>query len=386
MSERPIPLAEPYLAGNERAYLEECLRTNYVSSIGPFVERFEREFAAYVGAAHAVACSSGTAALHVALRVVGVGPGDEVFVPTFTFIASANAITYQGARPTLVDSEPATWNMDPVLVVEEVERRIRDGRPLPKAIEVVHVLGHPADIVPLVRLCADHRIALVEDAAEALGARYRGGPLHGRHVGTVGRVGCFSFNGNKVITTGGGGMLVTDDPTLARHARHLTTQARLPGLAYQHDEIGYNYRLSNLAAALGVAQLQQLPGFLAAKRRIAARYDDALRDCEALALPPRTGWADPSSWLYSIRLRHAGLAHYVLQRLSADGIGARPVWTPLHGMAPYRDARLIGDGSVATSLAATGVSLPSSVQLDPDDQSRVIDALVRAVGEERRKS
>ena len=381
MSEGPIPLAEPHLAGNEGAYLEECLRTNYVSSIGPFVERFEREFAAYVGAAHAVACSSGTAALHVALRVVGVGPEDEVFVPTFTFIASANAITYQGARPTLVDSERATWNMDPVLVVEEVERRIRDGRPLPKAIEVVHVLGHPANIEPLVRLCADHGIALVEDAAEALGARYRGGSLDGRHVGTIGRVGCFSFNGNKVITTGGGGMMVTDDPELARHARHLTTQARLPGLAYQHDEIGYNYRLSNLAAALGVAQLEQLPGFLDAKRRIAARYDEALGDHEHLMLPPRVRWADPSFWLYSIRLRDAELADRVLARLGADGIGARPVWTPLHHLQPYRDAPLLGDGSVATSIAETGVSLPSSVQLDGDDQSRVIDALLRAIGE-----
>jgi dTDP-4-amino-4,6-dideoxygalactose transaminase len=373
MSERPIPLAEPYLAGNEGAYLEECLRTNYVSSVGPFVQRFEREFAAYVGAAHAVACSSGTAALHVALRVVGVGPEDEVFVPTFTFIASANAVTYLGARPTLVDSERATWNIDPALVVEEVERRIHDGRPLPKAIEVVHVLGHPANIEPLVRICADH-------AAEALGARYRGGPLDGRHVGTVGRVGCFSFNGNKVMTTGGGGMLVTDDPELAGRARHLTTQARLPGPVYQHDEIGYNYRLSNLAAALGVAQLEQLPAFLDAKRRIAAGYDEALGDQELIALPPRTNWADPSFWLYSIRLRDAGLAHDVLDRLSANRIGARPVWMPLHLMDPYRHVPLLGDGLVATSIAETGVSLPSSVQLDHDDQSRVIAALMRAVG------
>lgn len=381
MSDRPIPLAEPYLAGNEGAYLEECLRTNYVSSVGPFVARFEREFAAYVGAAHAVACSSGTAALHVALRVMGVGPGDEVFVPTLTFIASANAITYQGARPTLVDADPATWGMDAALVVEEIERRLHGGQPLPRAIEVVHLLGQPAAIESLVRLCADHAIALVEDAAEALGARYRGGPLDERHVGTVGTVGCFSFNGNKIITTGGGGMLVTDDPELARRARHLTTQARLPGLAYQHDEIGYNYRLSNLAAALGVAQLEQLPGFLAAKRRIAARYEEALGDHEWITLPPRTRWADPSFWLYSIRLRDAGLADRVLARLGADGIGARPVWTPLHLMEPYRDAPMLGDGSKATSIAETGVSLPSSVQLDEDDQSRVIDALLRAVGE-----
>lgn len=379
MSDRAIPLSEPYLSGNEGAYLEECLRTNYVSSVGPFVERFEREFASFVGAAYAVACASGTAALHVALRVVGVGPGDEVFVPTLTFIASANAITYQGARPTLVDADPATWGMDAALAVEEIERRLRGGQPLPRAIEVVHLLGQPASIEPLIRICTDHGIALVEDAAEALGARYRGGPLDSLHVGTIGRVGCFSFNGNKIITTGGGGMLVTDDAELARRARHLTTQARLPGLAYEHDEIGYNYRLSNLAAALGVAQLEQLPEFLDAKRRIAARYDDALGDSEPITLPPRVAWADPSWWLYSVRLRDPELAHHVLERLSAEGVGARPVWTSLHGMAPYRDAPLIGDGSVATSLAATGVSLPSSVHLDAEDQSRVIDALLRAV-------
>jgi aminotransferase in exopolysaccharide biosynthesis len=381
MSDRVIPLSEPYFSGHEGAYLEECLRTNYVSSVGPFVERFEREFAAYVGSDHAVACSSGTAALHVALRVVGVGPGDEVFVPALTFIASANAVSYLGGRATLVDSEETTWNMDPALVVGEIERRIRGGHPLPKAIEVVHLLGHPADVEPLIRICADHDIALVEDAAEALGARYWGGPLDGRHVGTVGDIGCFSFNGNKIITTGGGGMIVTDDADLARRAKHLTTQARVPGLAYEHDEIGYNYRLSNIAAALGVAQLEQLPDFLEAKRRIAGRYDQALRDCPSVELAPRTAWADPSWWLYSIRLGDRALASKAIGRLVDDGIGARPVWTPLHELAPYRDASMIGDGSAASSIAATGVSLPSSTRLDPDDQSRVIESLLLVLGE-----
>ena len=381
MSSPTIPLSEPHLAGQEAAYLEECLRTNYVSSVGPFVERFEQAFADFVGASHAVACASGTAALHVALRVVGVGPDDEVFVPALTFIASANAISYLGARPTLVDSETVTWNMDPALVVDELEGRIRDGRPLPKAIEAVHLLGHPADLEPLLRMCAEYDIALIEDAAEALGARYRGGVLDSRHVGTIGRVGCFSFNGNKIITTGGGGMLVTDDADLARRARHLTTQARLPGLAYQHDEIGYNYRLSNLAAALGLAQLEQLPGFLEAKRRIAETYDQAFRGCDSVELAPRTAWADPSWWLYSIRLRDPELAGTVIERLNRDGIGVRPVWTPLHLLAPYRDAPSIGDGSIASSIAATGVSLPSSTGLEPDDQTRVIDGLLRALGE-----
>ncbi len=379
MSERVIPLAEPCLRGNERAYLDECLRTNFVSSIGPFVERFEREFAAYVGAAHAVACSSGTAALHVALRVLGVGLGDEVLVPTFTFIASANAIVYQEGRPTFVDSEATTWNMDPSLVAEEIERRGQDGRPLPTAIEVVHLLGHPADIAPLVRVCDEHGIALVEDAAEALGACYRGGPLDGRHVGTIGRIGCFSFNGNKVLTTGGGRMLVTNDPELARRAKHLTTQARLPGLAYSHDEVGYNYRLSNLAAAMGVAQLEQLDGFLATKRQIAARYDDAFHGLPGVTRPPHAPWATRSAWLYSIRLQDAELAASVLNELVTAGIGARPVWAPLHRMSPFAAAPIIGDGTVATEIASTAISLPSSVQLEPADQARVIDVVRSAV-------
>ena len=259
--------------------------------------------------------------------------------------------------------------MDPALVAEEIERRGHDGRPLPTAIEVVHLLGHPADIEPLVRVCDEHGIALVEDAAEALGARYRGGPLDGRHVGTIGRIGCFSFNGNKVITTGGGGMLVTDDSELARRAKHLTTQARLPGLAYQHDEVGYNYRLSNLAAAMGVAQLEQLDGFLAAKRRIAARYDDAFRDLPGVAMPPDAPWADPERMAVfdPPSRRRAGAS--VLDELVAAGIGARPVWTPLHRMSPFAGAPIIGDGSVATRSPSTAVSLPSSVQLEPADQA-----------------
>jgi dTDP-4-amino-4,6-dideoxygalactose transaminase len=374
-----IPLAEPYLAGNEAAYLEECLQTNYVSSVGPFVDRLERAFAEYVGAAHAVACSSGTAAIHVALRAVGVGRDDEVLVPSLTFIASANAITYLDGRATLVDSEPATWNMDPGLVTEEIARRVRAGRSLPMAIEVVDLLGHPADVEPLARLAEEYGITLIEDAAEALGATYRGGPLDSRHVGTIGRMGCFSFNGNKIITTGGGGMIVTDDPDLARRAKHLTTQARLPGLAYQHDEVGYNYRLSNLAAAVGVAQLEQLPGFLAAKRRIAARYDAAFADTPEIAPAPNASWAHRSAWLYSLRLPDADLAARVLAALIAAGIGARPVWTPLHLTTPYRGATLIGDGSVAGAVAATALSLPSSVHLSDADQARVIDTVIDSV-------
>jgi dTDP-4-amino-4,6-dideoxygalactose transaminase len=369
------------LVGNARRYLDECLTTNFVSSVGPFVERFEREFAAYVGRSHAVACASGTAALHVAMRLLGVGPGDEVFVPSFTFVASANPVIYQGASVTLVDSEPETWNADPALIIDEIEHRVRTGRRLPRAVEIVHILGHPAAIDSITRICEQHDIPVIEDAAEALGARYAAGPLAGKHVGTIGTLGCFSFNGNKIITTGGGGMLVTDNTELARRARHLTTQARLPGRAYRHDEIGYNYRLTNLAAALGVAQLEQLPAFLARKRKISVGYDEALRTCAGIRLAPRAAWAEPSLWLYSAQLDPAIAPvsrDRLVDRLDAQGIEARPVWTPLHELPMYRDAPRLGDGTVASRIASTAFSLPSSVGLGEPEQQRVIDALLGA--------
>ena len=373
MSERPIPLAEPCLEGNGRAYVEECFATNFVSSVGPFVDRFEREFAAYVGARHAVACASGTAALHVAMRLLGVGPGDEVFVPTLTFVASANPIRYEGATAVLVDAEAETWNMDPALVVEELDRRARAGRKQPAAVVAVHILGHPAAIESLVEACERHGVPLVEDAAEALGARYERGRFAGRSVGTIGRVGCFSFNGNKIITTGGGGMVTTDDPALARRAKHLTTQARLPGPAYDHDEIGFNYRLTNLAAALGVAQLERLPAFIERKRVIAARYDVALDG--RFGLPPRAAWAAPTFWLYSIRARGRRTREEVFEDLRQRGIDSRPIWTPLHRLAPYADAPRLG-GEVAEALFADALSIPCSVQLTPAEQDRVVAALV----------
>ncbi len=379
MSEGVIPLSEPSLGGNASRYLEECLRTNFVSSVGPFVRRFELEFADFVGSRHAVACASGTAALHVALRVLGIGPDDEVFVPSLTFVASANAAAYLAASVTLVDSERETWNLDPDLVIDEIERRAKAGLPQPRAIEVVHLLGHPARIEPLIDLCDECGIVLVEDAAEALGSRFLGGALSGRHVGTIGRIGCFSFNGNKIITAGGGGMLVTDDEALAVHARHLTTQARLPGLAYQYDEVGYNYRLTNLAAALGVSQLERLPEFIDRKRAIATRYDKAFQGHDQIELAPRQEWAYPTFWLYSIRLPERDHAVSLLARLNESGIDARPVWTPLHLTGPYRESRIIGSGQTAASVAATSLSLPSSVGLSDEDQEAVIETVIESL-------
>lgn len=374
-----IPLSEPHLTESASRYLEECLRTNYVSSVGPFVDRFEREFADAVGARYAVACSSGTAAIHVAMRVLDIGPGDEVFVPTFTFVASANPILYQGATPVLIDSEHGTWNLDVSLVMDEVESRARRGAPMPKAIEAVHILGRPAELERLLALCDRHGIPLIEDAAESLGASFAAGGLVGKQVGTVGRIGCFSFNGNKLITTGGGGMLTTDDERLALRAKHLTTQARTPGRAYYHDEVGYNYRLTNLAAALGVSQLESLVSFLETKRRLAIRYSDKLRNVVGITIPPSPPWAHPSFWLYSVLLETEQQRDLVLERLKAYGIEARPLWTPLHLMPPFRDSRVLGGGVVANGIASRGLSLPSSVTLTELDQDRVIAAVEEAL-------
>jgi dTDP-4-amino-4,6-dideoxygalactose transaminase len=380
-SDERIPLAEPTIGGNASRYLQECLETNFVSSVGPFVDRFEREFAMFVGARHAVACASGTAALHLSFRLLGVGPGDEVLVPTLTFIASVNPIAYEGASPVLVDSEAGTLNLDPLLVVDELSRRARLGLAQPAAIEVVHLLGHPAALEPILEAAERYGVPIVEDASEALGATWTAGRLAGRHVGTVGRVGCFSFNGNKIITTGGGGMLVTDDDALARRARHLSTQARVPGRAYQHDEVGFNYRLSNLAAALGVAQLEQLPALLACRRAIADRYDAALADVPGIRPARRASWADPSFWLYTAELTPDGARDRdaVLDGLAGAGIEARPVWTPIHLMALYADAPRLG-GAVAEGIFRGALSLPSSSSMSPDAQARVSDAVRRLVG------
>lgn len=379
-SEGRIPLAVPSIGGNAAAYLQACLDTNFVSSVGPFVERFEQAFAAAVGARHAVACASGTAALHLAFVGLGVGPGDDVLVADLTFVASVNAIVYTGARPVLVDAESTTYGMDPALVVAEIERRASTGERQPAAIQVVHLLGHPADLAPIAAVADRHGIPVVEDAAEALGATYTLGPLAGRAVGTIGQVGTFSFNGNKLITTGGGGMVVTDDEGLARRIRHLSTQARLPGLAYDHDEVGYNYRLTNLAAALGLAQLEELDRLLGARRANAARYDAVIATIRGLRPAPRAPWAASSFWLYTAALDtpDEGRRDAILQHLIAAGVESRPVWRPIHATRRYADAaRLPGDA--ADRIFASAFCLPSSSGLSDAEFDRVVAALRDAV-------
>lgn len=369
-----IPLSEPSLDGNETQYVRECLDSGYVSSVGPFVERFEKEFADTLGTGHAVACASGTAALHVALRLAGAAPGRLVAVSDFTFIASANAITYTGADVLLVDSEPTTWNMDTELLHDEVIRRARRGQRLPDVIEVVHVLGHPARMEPLLELRAEFGIPIVEDAAEALGASWIAGGSAGRSVGTVGDIGCFSFNGNKTITSGGGGMIVTADSELARRAKHLTTQAKIDGLHYHHDAVGYNYRLNNMSAAVGLAQLERLPSKVRAKRAIASKYDAGLFG-QPVDVAPRSVWANPSFWLYSLLLHEqVPEPDELVTALAIRGIQCRRLWPPIHQQAPYRSAERLR-GEVADRIYDSGVSLPSSPHLTEAHQAAVINDL-----------
>ena len=372
MSDRAIPLAVPNIGPRERELVLEAIDSGFVSSVGPFVTRFEQEFAAAVGARFAVACATGTAAIHVGLLLLGVRPGDVVAVSDFTFVGSANPVRYLGAEPLFVDSDRATWNLDPELLAAELARRAAAGEPLPAAVEVVHALGQPARVAEVVATCAEYGVPVLEDAAESLGAGWSAGPLAGRATGTVGRVGAFSFNGNKIATTGGGGMIVTDDEQLAARAKHLTTQAKVPDVGYLHDEVGYNYRLTNVAAALGIAQLERLPEFVAAKRRIAARYDEAFAELP-VEPPPRTPGADSTYWLYSV-LVPRDRRDALLEHLDARGVGARALWRPLHAQPPYAGAARLG-GDVGDDLFARGVSLPCSTDLTEAEQDRVIEAV-----------
>lgn len=373
-----VPLCIPHVQGNEWKYIKECLDTNWVSSVGVYVDRFERDLAAYVGTKHAVATVNGTAALHVALVVAGVEPDDEVLISTLTFIAPANAIRYAGAWPVFVDAEPEYLQMDTRLVAEFLEngcrwtngdlRNKRTGRRV-KALLPVHVLGHPVDMDPLVELAKKFNLVVIEDATESLGARYKG-----CSVGRLGDIACFSFNGNKIITTGGGGMIVTDNETWARRAKYLTTQAKDDAVEFIHHAVGYNYRLTNIQAAMGCAQMEQLDTFVAAKRRIASVYEQSLRDVPGLRLPKEAPWAFSSFWLYALDINSQvyGIdSRALLRKFKAAGIETRPLWQPLHQSPAHSSCEILG-GAVAERLNRDGLTLPSSVALDTESQRHVV--------------
>jgi perosamine synthetase len=379
-----IPLCVPEIRGNEWAYVRECLDTGWVSSAGPFVERFEHELAAAAGTAHAVATVNGTSALHVALMLAGVEPEDEVVVPALTFIAPANAIRYAGAWPVFMDVEPHYFQLDGNRLEDFLRRdctsqdgalRNRQTGRRVRALLPVHVLGHPVDMEPVLALAREFGLAVVEDATESLGARWRGQP-----VGGMGLTGCFSFNGNKLLTTGGGGMLVTNDSALAERARYLTTQAKDDPIEYVHGAIGYNYRLTNIQAAMGVAQLEQLGPYVAKKRDIAARYGTAFRDLPGVRPMAEADWAESAWWMYTVLVDEsaAGIDSRGLMRaLEREKIQTRPLWQPLHRSPAHADAPP-ADCPVAERLARMALSLPCSVGLDELQQARVIER-VRAI-------
>ena len=371
-----IFMSEPTVGEPEARAAGDRIRARKITA-GPAVADFEAAFAEFVGMPEAVAVDSGTAALHLALLDVGVGAGDEVWVSDLTFIATANAAHYCGARVTLVDSEPETWNLDPNVVVEELAARARSGAPMPAAIVPVHLLGHPAELAPILDAAGEHGIPVIEDAAEALGSRWTEGPLAECAPGTVGTVGIYSFNGNKIMTTGGGGMVVSTDPERLRRIRHVSHQAKVPGSDYEHDAVGFNYRLSHIAAAIGSVQLEHLPGMIDRRREIASRYEAAFADLPDVGPQPDAPWAWRSGWLASIVLTDAAALRDVREALEAAGIEARPIWRPMRQQVPYRDATVLG-GTVATELAARILCLPCSAHLTGEEQNDVI-GVVRGV-------
>jgi dTDP-4-amino-4,6-dideoxygalactose transaminase len=351
--------------------LLDAFDSNWIAPLGPHVEAFEREFAAFVDVDDAVALASGTAGLHLALVVLGVGPGDDVIVPTLTFAATAFAPVYVGARPCFIDSERRTWNLDPELLDEELADRAAKGR-LPAAVIAVDLYGQCADLEPIVSSCARYEVPLIEDAAEALGARYRRSP-----AGTFGALGVFSFNGNKIITTSGGGMLVARDPTVVATVRNLSTQAREPVVHYEHTRIGYSYRMSNLLAALGRAQLRHLPRKIERRREINARYRVRLAGVAGVEFMPHADFGEPNHWLTVVTLGDAfGVSpSEVCRHLEHHDIEARPTWKPLH-LQPVFEGAPMRAGAVAESVFRHGVCLPSGSSMSDDDVDRVVDALL----------
>jgi dTDP-4-amino-4,6-dideoxygalactose transaminase len=348
--------------------------SNWIAPVGPDIDAFEEELAARAGVPHAVALSSGTAALHLGLLLVGVGPGDDVLVPSFTFVASAAAVTYLGARPVLVDCSPATWTIDPDLVAEELADRAKRRR-LPAAVVTVDLYGQCADYDELLAICRRFEVPLVADAAEALGATYRDRP-----AGSFGAASVFSFNGNKIITTSGGGMLVSESAELVDRARYLATQARDPFPHYEHSEIGYNYRLSNLLAALGRAQLRGLDHKIERRRNINERYRSAMADLPGIRFMPIADYGEPNWWLTCLLVDpdlFGADREQIRLALEAEDIESRPTWKPLHLQPVFRDAPTVG-GPTCAAIFNQGLCLPSGSDLSAAEQHRIVD-LIRQV-------
>jgi len=356
------------MSGLEQQYVQAAFASNWVAPMGPNVDAFEAEFCAVTGAKHALALSSGTGALHLALILLGVAPGDEVVVSTLTFAASVNPIVYLGAKPVFIDSERESWNMDPNLLADFLAQRAKLNR-LPKAVVLVHLYGQSANIGPILALCRQYGVPLVEDAAEALGAAYQG-----QTPGTFGAFGLFSFNGNKMITTSGGGMLVSENEAWIAHARKLATQARDDAPHYEHSEIGYNYRLSNILAGVGRGQLQVLAERVAACRHNFAAYQAALGDLPGIAFMPEAAWGVHTRWLTTLTIEPALFGadrEQIRLALEAENIEARPIWKPMH-LQPVFAGYEVVDSGVAADIFKKGLCLPSGTALTAAERERVV--------------
>ncbi|MEG4292423.1 DegT/DnrJ/EryC1/StrS family aminotransferase [Microcoleus sp. C2C3] len=376
---KQILLSTPHMGSLEQEFVKEAFDTNWIAPVGPHVDAFEQEFCEVVGAKHAAAVSSGTAALHLALQLIGVGWGDEVFCSTLTFIATATPITYLGAKPVFIDSDRTSWNLNPDLFREALDKRAKNGK-LPKAVVIVHLYGQSCDIDPILEACNAYEIPLIEDAAESLGASYKN-----RSPGSFGKIGIFSFNGNKIITTSGGGMLVSDDQKLVEKARFLATQARDPAPHYQHSEIGYNYRLSNVLAGIGRGQLRVLEERVQARRHNFEVYQQALGNLPGIEFMPEAAFGKSTRWLTCLTIDPAAFGadrEQVRLALAQEKIEARPVWKPLHLQPVFADCECI-EGAVAQELFEYGLCLPSGSNLTDEDLERVTSAIAQIHQENR---
>lgn len=363
-----IYLSPPHLDGRERELLLQAYESNWITTLGPHVDAFEEEICQKIGSGYAAALASGTAGLHLALLILGVGHGDKVFCSNLTFAASANVITYVGATPVFIESDRTTWNMDPGLLVEELNVSARKGK-LPKAVIVVDLYGQCADYNPITEVCARYEIPIIEDAAEALGATY-----NGAYAGKFGEMGVFSFNGNKIITTSGGGMLVSDKEGYIKRAKFLSTQARDPAAHYEHSHIGYNYRLSNLLAAVGRGQLERLEERVSQKRAINGFYRKALGELPGIKFMPEAPYGRSNCWLTVILINpeEFGADRETLRlALEAENIESRPIWKPMHLQPVFKDCRFRG-GEISEDLFRRGLCLPSGTQMTEQDLGRVI--------------
>lgn len=374
-----IFLSPPHMSGNEQKYINEAFETNWIAPLGPNVDAFEKELAAYVGSKGAAAVSSGTAAIHLALRLLDVRHGDKVFCSSLTFIASANPILYQGAEPVFIDSEPDTWNMSPLALERAMEEAKKEGK-LPKAVIVVNLYGQSAKMDEILAICNHYQVPVVEDAAESLGSTYKG-----KKSGAFGKFGIYSFNGNKIITTSGGGMLVSDDVEALQKARFLATQARDPAPHYQHSQVGYNYRMSNIVAGIGRAQLEVLDERVKARRAIFDRYVQALGDIEGVHFMPELEGTMSNRWLTTLTIDQKALGVMpmdIINALAEENIEARPVWKPLHLQPVFNGVTYYPhqEGwSVSDELFANGICLPSGSSMTVEEQNRVIDVFVKTI-------